>query len=76
MMGKFSPSLFLALLLFFSAETTRMEVVDAKTCKIALLGCNLNSLCNQQCFAKYNGRGSCYRPPGTFLNECMCWYPC
>nr|DAD47888.1 TPA_asm: hypothetical protein HUJ06_017825 [Nelumbo nucifera] len=66
----------LALLLFFTGEMRTIEAVDGRTCQIAFVGCQVDSLCNQQCLEKYNGRGSCYRPPGTFISECMCWYPC
>ncbi|KAK9137382.1 hypothetical protein Sjap_007976 [Stephania japonica] len=63
--------LLLLMVLFSGGEREWMVRVDAKTCKIASLGCNLDAICNQQCLTRYNGQGSCYRPPGTFIVECM-----
>ncbi|KAL5702253.1 hypothetical protein ACHQM5_027493 [Ranunculus cassubicifolius] len=71
-MGKV-PLLLLLLTLFFTSDEIKAE---GKICEIASVGCKSGALCNQLCLIKYNGRGSCYRPPGTYFIECMCWYKC
>ncbi|KAF5177206.1 hypothetical protein FRX31_033198 [Thalictrum thalictroides] len=62
-----------SILLLFSVDEIQVE---AKVCQIASVGCKDNNYCNQFCLIKYRGHGSCYRPPGIYLIECMCWYPC
>ncbi|KAF6138159.1 hypothetical protein GIB67_033573 [Kingdonia uniflora] len=66
-------SYYLLLILVFTVE---IRVTVGRTCRIASLGCVIDSVCNQQCISRYNGRGGCYRPPGTYLMECLCLYPC
>ncbi|OVA15507.1 hypothetical protein BVC80_9035g21 [Macleaya cordata] len=74
----YSSILLLLLVLIFSVVDDQIMKVDAagKTCQVASVGCTIDAVCNQECFQKYNGRGGCYRPPGTFIIECMCLYPC
>ncbi|MCL7043923.1 hypothetical protein MKW94_005099 [Papaver nudicaule] len=69
----------LLLLIVFSVDNVRMKVEGAggnKTCRVAWQGCKIEQECIVQCYQKYGGRGSCFKPPGTFFIECLCEYPC
>ncbi|MCL7047959.1 hypothetical protein MKW94_003780 [Papaver nudicaule] len=79
-MAKFCSAyvVLLLLLVVFAVDNVPMKVesVRYKYCRVAWQGCKNDDECDIECLKRYGGRGTCFKPPGTFFIECSCEYQC